>query len=261
MQPMTHVMQSWLPATRLDPMLIRVLIAAIFAGVLSGIFATAIQSYKVIPLILEAERYENDGGNAAHQHSNGGEVEATSGKSDKGAASEPWAPADGMERLAYTGLANIMAGVAFALILTAAALVLNQVLTVKSGLAWGIAGFMVFVLAPNFGLPPELPGMQSAALMQRQIWWTATVACTAIGLGIFAFRQDWVWIIAGLILIILPHLYGAPQPLSHESVVPAHLAAEFVMATLVTSLVYWLFLGGLLGLLFGQAMKHEIREN
>ena len=198
---------------------------------------------------------------AAHQHSNGGEAQAPSGTSDTGAASEPWAPADGMERLAYTGLANIMAGVAFALILSAVVLVLNQTMTVKSGLAWGIAGFMVFVLAPNFGLPPELPGMQSAesdaapdmvdcdcCLHCNRAWYF----CLQAGLG---------WIIAGLILVVLPHLYGAPQPLSHEFAVPAHLAAEFVMATLVTSLVYWLFLGGLLGLFFGRAMKREIRES
>ncbi len=58
-------------------------------------------------------------------------------------------------------------------------LVFNQTLTLHPGLLWGLAGFVVFVLAPNFGLPPELPGMQAGDLMQRQIWWLATVVLTA----------------------------------------------------------------------------------
>ena len=48
-----------------------------------------------------------------------------------------------------------------------------------------------------------------------------------------------------------------PQPLSHESLVPANLAADFVMATLVSSLLFWLFLGAALGYGFEKAMKQE----
>ena len=39
-------------------------------------------------------------------------------------------------------------------------------------------------------------------------------------------RQSWA-IAVGIALIIAPHLIGAPQPPTHESGVPAGLAAEF----------------------------------
>lgn len=232
-------------------MLVRVLLAAIFAGVLAGVFATAVQSYRVIPLILEAERYENSEAGGGHSHSSN---EAT----DEAVPSEEaWGPADGGERLFYTGMANIVVGAAFSLILTAVVLVLNQTLSVKTGLVWGAAGFIVFVLAPNFGLPPELPGMQAAEVLPRQIWWTATVALTATGLLLFAFKEGIIWMVLGVALMFAPHLYGAPQPISHESLVPANLAAEFVVATIVSSLLFWLFLGGALGAMFERAMKKD----
>ncbi len=240
-------------------MLVRVLLAAIFAGVIAGLFSTAVQSHRVIPLILEAERYEGDGAADGHSHGTAESGQAGDEKTSEQIVeeTESWAPTDGGERLFYTGLANIAVGVAYALLLTAAVLALNQTMTLRSGLAWGAAGFVVFVLAPNFGLPPELPGMQAGDLQARQIWWFATVILTAIGLGLFAFKQGLVWALLGVALIIAPHLYGAPQPLSHESLVPANLAADFVMATLVSSLLFWLFLGAALGYGFEKAMKQE----
>ena len=39
-------------------MLTRVILAALVAGLLAGVFATAAQSVRVIPLILQAEAYE-----------------------------------------------------------------------------------------------------------------------------------------------------------------------------------------------------------
>jgi len=233
-------------------MLVRVLLAALFAGVLAGVFATAVQSYRVIPLILEAERYEGVEEVGGHSHS----AETTSEETADG-EEEAWGPADGGERLFYTGLANVVVGVAFSLILTAAVLVLNQSLSWRVGALWGFAGFVVFVLAPNFGLPPELPGMPAAEVLPRQIWWVATVALTAIGLGLFAFKNGLIWMLLGLVLVLAPHLYGAPQPISHESLVPANLAAEFVVATIIASLLFWVFLGSVLGALFERAMKQE----
>ena len=85
-------------------MLVRVLLAALFAGVLAGVFATAVQSYRVIPLILEAERYEGVEEGGGHSHS----AETTSEETADG-EEEAWGPADGGERLFYTGLANVVA--------------------------------------------------------------------------------------------------------------------------------------------------------
>ncbi|MCB1387289.1 MAG: CbtA family protein [Nitratireductor sp.] len=247
-------------------MISRILIAALAAGVLAGLFATVVQAWRVTPLILEAERYES-ASPAAHSHdpshaqahdhgAAAGEGAGVATQAQGGEAAEPWAPADGFERTAYTALANVGIGIAFAMILTAAALLLNVPLTARNGLALGVCGFIAFVLAPNFGLPPELPGMQAAGLAERQIWWVATVAATAAALAIFAFRRHWYWIAVGLALIAAPHLYGAPQPLSHESDVPANLAADFAIATMVSSALFWLFLGAVLG-----ALAHRMTGN
>jgi cobalt transporter subunit CbtA len=223
-------------------MLTRVVLAALVAGLLAGAFATAAQSVRVIPLIHQAETYEN-----AVPHADAGHSEHE----------EAWAPRDGWQRTFFTLLSNLVVGVAFSLILTAAILLLDQPMSLQHGLAWGAGGFAVFVLAPNFGLPPELPGMAAGDLVARQIWWFATVALTAGGLLIFAFRRSLVWMVAGVALVVAPHVYGAPQPASHASPVPAGLAAEFVIATVVTSALFWLVLGGLLGHFLSRAIKAE----
>ncbi|MEZ5870825.1 MAG: CbtA family protein [Nitratireductor sp.] len=246
-------------------MLVRVLLAAIFAGVAAGIFATAVQSYRVIPLILQAETYE-DTDTAAHDHSAHDHVasEAAGQEDAAGAAhdhGEAWTPANGVERTFYTALANVVVGVAFSLLLLAGILVSNQAISLRSGLVWGAAGFVVFVLAPNFGLPPELPGMATGELVPRQIWWLATVAMTAAGLALFTFQRSIAFMVLGIALIVGPHLYGAPQPASHASAVPANLAAEFAVATIVASLLFWLFLGGLLGSVLARVMQKDLRED
>jgi len=223
-------------------MLSRIVLAALVAGLLAGAFATAAQTVRVIPLILAAEAYEDKDTHSEEAHAE---------------HAEAWAPRDGWERTFFTFVSNLVVGVAFSLLLTAAIMLLNQPVSMATGLLWGAGGFAVFVLAPNFGLPPELPGMAAGDLVARQVWWFATVAMTAAGLLIFAFRRSFAWMLAGLALIVAPHVYGAPRPVSHDSAVPAGLAADFVMATIVTSALFWLVLGGLLGHFLSRAIRAE----
>jgi cobalt transporter subunit CbtA len=122
---------------------------------------------------------------------------------------------------------------------------------------WGLGGFVTFVLAPNLGLPPELPGTASGDLAGRQAWWLAAVACTGAGLSIFAFKRHVGWMIAGVALIAAPHVLGAPHADVHESLAPASLAVQFVVASIATAFVYWLFLGGVLGFLLSKAIARE----
>ncbi len=235
-------------------MIARILLAAIFAGVIAGLVATTFQSLRVVPLILEAEKYETaDSGHshgtqgAAAGHSHGDSAAHTHGDD-----AEAWAPADGTERTLYTALANVLAGVAFSMILTAGILLSNRAVSVKSGLIWGACGFVAFVLAPNFGLPPELPGMPVGDLAARQIWWTATVACTGAAMALVAWRPGLATVAAGLVLAAVPHLYGAPAPESHDSAVPAALAAQFATATVLSSALFWAVLGAVLGYLLSK---------
>jgi cobalt transporter subunit CbtA len=208
----------------------RLLFTAVLGGLAAGILLTGIQSFKVLPLILEAEVHE---------------VAAAGDEVD-----EAWAPADGLERVSYTMLANTLSGIGFALLL-GAAFALRGRSDWREGLLWGLGGFAAFSLAPALGLSPELPGMAAAELHARQIWWVATVSATAGGLGLLAFAPKVALKALGVAIILVPHVVGAPHPeIVEAGTVPAELAAAFVSATLVANLLFWLAVGGVSGYAF-----------
>ncbi len=229
-------------------MVVRILLAALLAGMIGGAFSTIAQAVKVVPIILEAEHYEGA------EHSHGAEKATTSEPLDHldhdhehAASVEPWTPADGIERMFYTLLANMVTGVGYALVLAAVILVSGRPLDIRTGMMWGLAGFATLILAPAVGLPPELPGTAAAAVGERQMWWLATVFATGIGLALLAFRQGLVWMIAGVALIVAPHIIGTPKQPSIESAVPAELAAEFAVVALVTAALGFVVIGAALG--------------
>jgi cobalt transporter subunit CbtA len=229
-----------------------VVFVAALAGLLAGIVMSAMQTYATVPLILKAETFENAGGGHHHGDAAAGAEAAAPHSHDAGTPAhehneEAWAPADGFERFAYTALANIVTAIGFALVLVAVSEIAGGIAGWRQGVFWGFAGFAVFTLAPGLGLPPELPGMPAADLGDRQVWWTATVIATAAGLGLIAFRRGVIWSLAGVALIVAPHIVGAPQPVSHDSPVPADLHRQFVVAATVTNLIFWVVLGGLAG--------------
>jgi cobalt transporter subunit CbtA len=242
-----------------------VVFVAAIAGLLAGIAMTAMQAYATVPLILKAETFENAEAAPAHDHG-AAPADATSGTEAAAPAAaahqhdhgeESWAPADGFERYAYTAGANIVTAIGFALLLVAVSEAFGGIANWRQGLFWGFAGFAVFTLAPGLGLPPELPAMPAADLAARQAWWIGTVAATGVGLALIAFRSSIPLAILGLTLIVAPHVIGAPQPESHESPIPADLHHQFVVAATVTSLVFWVVLGGIVGLLRSRFMGVE----
>ncbi|TIU78157.1 MAG: cobalt transporter, partial [Mesorhizobium sp.] len=188
-----------------------VFIAAI-AGLVAGVVLACMQAYATVPLILKAEVYEQAGGGHTHDHAaapaaNAGDSNAmTSAAPAPAEAAAPeeegWTPADGFERFAFNVVANVVTGIGFALILVAASEFAGGIGNWRQGLFWGLAGFAVFTLAPNLGLPPELPAIPAADLTQRQIWWTATVMATAAGLGLFAFRKSLPLALIAVALIV-----------------------------------------------------------
>lgn len=218
----------------------RIFVAAILAGLVGGLLVTALQAAKLAPLIAAAERYETAAEPAMH-----GESE--------------WQPAEGLERTAFTLLANIVIAVGFGLLL-GAAFGLRQVLAgaetdLRQGILWGIAAFACFSLAPSLGLPPELPGSASADLFARQSWWMGTALATATGIGLLAFARRLPWRLLGIVVLLLPHLAGAPRPAVEDGVVPANLAAEFAAASLVIAAVFWIVLGGVSGWLYARLAR------
>lgn len=218
------------------------------AGLLAGLILAALQTYATVPLILQAETFENAGG--GHHHGMAAEVVPADAAAEHHAAAEAeaWAPADGFERFAFSLAVNVLSGIGFALLLVAVSEFTGGISTWRQGMLWGFAGFAVFTLAPGLGLPPELPAMPAADLFARQVWWVGTVAATAAGLALIAFRGTVLLSVIGVALIVLPHVIGAPQPASHESPVPADLHHQFVVAVTVTNLIFWVALGGIVGI-------------
>lgn len=221
-------------------MIKRIAQTAGFAGLLAAILLTLLQSLWVTPLILHAETFE--GGDPAAEvleHSHAHEHAAASGHSHDG---EAWAPEDGWQRLLSTGLSNLVVAVGFALML-AGLFTLRAPNQTWQGLLWGLAGFATFSLAPSIGLPPELPGTAAADLLLRQYWWIGAAASTAVGLALLVFAHHWALRILGLPILAVPHLIGAPHPQVHESLVPQALEHEFILASLLTNVVFWAALG------------------
>lgn len=210
---------------------------AALAGILAGLLLTLIQQVRVVPLILEAEKYEQgvetvNPANASVEHEHGA-----------------WQPENGWERNLFTAAANIVVALGFALLLGAAVALRGINPDWRSGLLWGLGGYAVFFVAPALGLPPELPGTEAAALTHRQLWWVTTSLFTAAGLAATVFSARRAVKILGVVLLTVPHLVGAPQPYIHGGAAPAELARAFIVATFVANAVFWLSLGGLFGFL------------
>jgi cobalt transporter subunit CbtA len=214
----------------------RIFFAAVLAGLLSGIAMAAVQQWRVAPLILEAEVFEVTAG---HTH------DATApAHADEPAA---WAPQDGGERIAYTVLADLLAGMGFALVLAGVSLLSGMEITVRNGMIWGAGGLVAFQVAPAFGLPPELPGMAAADLAPRQLWWWGTAVSTGAAILLVARFHNLLAVGIAAVLILLPHLVGAPPAPDEPSTLPARLAAEFAATSLAAGAVFWLTAGPLLG--------------
>jgi cobalt transporter subunit CbtA len=204
----------------------RLVYAALCAGLLSGVLAAAAHQFVTVPLILEAEAYE-----AAAPHP----------------AAEPGPPENKIQRAAATLVADLLTGIGFALLLAAGVSLCGGAVTWRDGLMWGLAGFAAFTLAPGIGLPPEIPGTAAAPLAARQLWWLATVVSTGCALALLAFTRRPRYALLAAILIVLPHLYGAPQPAAYAAAAPEALAHHFAVAATVVSFLFWAALGASTG--------------
>ena len=221
------------------PVFRTIFLLAVVTGALAGVAMTLMQAAFTVPLIQAAEVYEAAA--PAHDHAAGASVSSH--------AQEAWAPAAGVERSAFSVLANVIAGVGFALVLIAASEFSGGITGWRAGLFWGLAGFVACALAPGLGLPPELPAMPAAELLPRQMWWIGTVAATSTGLAMIFLGKSPLFAILGLAFLLLPHLVGAPQPETFESPVPDALHHRFVVAVTLTNLVFWSLLGAAAGVL------------
>lgn len=243
----------------------QIVFSSVVSGLVAGMLITVIQLVTVIPMVFEAETYETAGSSAQgviiYAINKSAQGSATQGtvqvhdsshghaEGDHHHGANEWAPEDGFERNFYTTMTNVLAAIGFALFLTICYLFVGNI-DWRKGLLWGLGGFVVFQLAPALGLPPELPGTEAASVSARQLWWVATVLATSAGLLLLVFNSSSLFKIAGMLLISLPHLIGAPQPEIHSALAPPELTTNFIMVTMMVGCVFWVMLGGLTGYTF-----------
>ncbi|MBT5265505.1 MAG: cobalt transporter [Rhodospirillaceae bacterium] len=220
----------------------RVFLTAILAGLLSGAVLSVVQEFTTTPLILFAEQFEDqvsiakDGVQLAH-----GQVPVHP-HDEAGRAA--WAPEDGIERMSFTALTNIIFGVGFALLLVGLFALHGGPKSGREGTVWGVAGFTVFALAPALGLPAELPGSTAAALEARQVWWFFAAGGAGVGVALMVFARNWWMPVVGIVALALPHLVGAPHPEAYVSgPLPAELAGQFAASSLVVQAIFWAVMG------------------
>lgn len=210
------------------------MIVVLFAGAAAGLVLFAIQHFTVVPLIEAAERYETE----ADHHST------------------EWKPADGWERTAWTAVTTVLTGIGFAAVLFGFLSLTGRTVTMRQGMLWGIAAFACFHLAPSLGLPPLPPGVPVSDVQPRQLWWIWAVAGTAAGLWLMTGRI-WTRRIVGALVIVMPHLIGAPAG-AGDSPVPAELMRNFTVASLASVAIFWMLLGAIGGFLSSRGLHRAI---
>ncbi|MCA3264549.1 MAG: CbtA family protein [Azospirillum sp.] len=212
-------------------MIARLFWVALAAGAAAGAFASLAQAVGTWPLIAEAELYE-------------------AGHADEAADTA---------RALWSVAFNLLAGLGFALLANAGMLLARAYRPValdwRAGAILGLAGFVAFAFAPAMGIAPALPGMAEGELAARQAWWIATAAATLGGIAALAGAARARWRIAGVVVLALPHLIGAPEgtlglvdlfaraePVT-EMGLPADVARGFALASLAAAAAFWAALG------------------
>ncbi len=226
-----HTTCATRPVSRATKMLSRLLISGLFAGAAAGLIAALLQLYFVQPVLLHAELYESGelvhfGAQTVSAHQDIGGIDLVR---------------DGLSvvftMLTYTGYAFIL------LVLMAIAEMRGATVNGRTGLIWGLAGFVAFHFAPGFTLAPEVPGVAAADVYSRQIWWWATVLSASAGLWLIAFGGNWLAWGSAAVLLLAPHVIGAPEPDSFTGPVPTEIGALFASRAFGVGMAAWLLLG------------------
>lgn len=229
----------------------KIVLTALVAGMLAGLALAGIQHVRISPLIAQGEVFEKAGEASATAGDTGKCVEKIPGmKMCPEDGSAEWQPAEGFQRTMFTTVASLLAGGGFAIVLAGISLLVGVPITQANGMIWGLCGFLCVTLAPSVGLPPEVPGMPIADLLARQIWWVGTIAATAAAIYLIVLRPEAWAKIAGVVLIAVPHIIGAPQAPETPTSVPPALAAEFATNSIAAAAVFWCLIGLFLGMAF-----------
>jgi cobalt transporter subunit CbtA len=220
----------------------RLFTSALFAGLAAGALAALMQFTFVVPLLFEGELYET----GERVHFAQGWIQSAAG------APIIWSE---MPRHFATFAANLVTYTGLALLLVAGFALAERFgrkIDARTGLLWGLSGFLAFNLAPAFGLPPELPGTISPDLIIRQIWWTMTVCGAGLAMALFGYGKGPVPIAIGVGLLVGPHLVGAPHLDTYFGTAPPELASHFVTRSLGVAVAAWCLLGLIAGAIWSR---------
>lgn len=212
-------------------MIQRFIISALFAGALAGLIAGLLQLFFVQPVLLHAELYE--GGDLVHFGADP-------------VSAHPVLPGFDPVRDGLSLVFTMLTYTGYALMLIAAMSLAEERgahVDGRSGILWGIAGFVAFHFAPGFTLAPEVPGVAAADVTARQIWWFATAGSAAVAMWLIGFGKGWTaWGVAA-ILLLAPHVIGAPEPDTFTGPVPTEIGALFAARAFGVGLAAWVLLG------------------
>lgn len=233
------------PASPATEMIARLLTSALFAGAAAGLIIALLQFVFVQPVLLHAELYES--GELVHFG-----AEPVSAHPEL-AGFDPIR--DGLSiiftMLIYTGYALIMV----------AAMSLAEMrgaeINARTGVLWGLAGFIAVHFAPGVSLAPEVPGVAAADVGARQLWWGLTVATAAVAMWLIAFGRNWLAWGAAIVLLLVPHVIGAPEPDTFTGPVPTEIGALFAARAFGVGMAGWVILGLLTGFFWQRETSHQ----
>ncbi|WP_127110752.1 CbtA family protein [Pararhodobacter zhoushanensis] len=228
----------------------KMMTGALIAGIAAGLLAAVLHFAFVQSYILLGEQYET--GELVHFQTpadHATEDHAAVAEHDHGSHEHGDEPSV-LQRNALTVGFTVLLYVAYGMLLTAGFAIAAQFgrkITATEGALWGLAGFVAFQMAPGMGLAPELPGSAAADLTSRQIWWWGTVVATGGGLALLAYGRSILTVVAGIVLLALPHVIGAPLLDAYYGYAPTEVGAIFSSRVLGVGLVVWVVLGWLAG--------------
>ncbi|MFW8634481.1 CbtA family protein [Cribrihabitans pelagius] len=223
----------------------RILTSGLFAGAAAGLITALLQLVFVQPVLLHAELYES----GELVHFGGAAISA-----------HPELPGidvmrDGLSiiftMLTYTGYALVMVA------LMSLAERQGHAVTARTGLLWGLAGFITFHFAPGLSLAPEVPGVAAADVGLRQVWWTLTVAAAGVAMWLIAFGGGLTAYLIAALLLLAPHVAGAPEPESFSGPVPTEIGALFAARAFGVGMAAWVLLGTFAGHFWQAEGKRE----
>ena len=237
------------------------LASGLIAGAIAGLLAALLHFSFVQEYILLSESYETGtvthfpdghvGHDAPQTQSDNSQTDTTGADSQLKPLQHVHGFFDAgsfLTRDVGTVLFTVLTYAAYGLILVTAfglAELIGAKIRPEQGVLWGMAGFAALQMAPAMGVAPQLPGTIAADLLERQTWWLLTALATALSLALVAFGRTKAMAGLGLVVVALPHIYGAPTIEGFWGAAPPEVAGTFSARVLGVGLASWVVLGWL----------------